>query len=227
MCFGLIMKCLTGIVEHTCPSLSFNPLPPIPLLDTPPSSSARPALPCPFPSSPAAEITVNLANLRPDIRSEWDELKQHDVLFLLTLRPPDSITANYMAQASLGRGPGWTNASDSGLAWRIGCWVGFGVWFNVPAIRQHTDAAASSFCSTCLLPLQNGQGTKEGGVGVMERFGLQYVRGCEVVEVRDEGESGEGKGAVGLGEQAAPTGKPLVAAAPCCCLRGCTALLRF
>ena len=51
-------------------------------------------------SPPAAEITINLSNLRPDIRSEWDELKQHDVLFLLTLRPPDSITANYMAQVS-------------------------------------------------------------------------------------------------------------------------------
>ena len=36
--------------------------------------------------------------MRPEIRSEWDELKQHDVLFLLTIRPPDSITANYMAQ---------------------------------------------------------------------------------------------------------------------------------
>lgn len=50
----------------------------------------------------AAEVTINLSNLRPDIRSEWDELKQHDVLFLLTIRPPDSITQNYMAQAKVG-----------------------------------------------------------------------------------------------------------------------------
>jgi hypothetical protein len=28
------------------------------------------------------------AGLRGDVRSEWDEAKQHDVLFLLTLRPP-------------------------------------------------------------------------------------------------------------------------------------------
>lgn len=88
-------------------------------------------------------MTVNLSNLRPDIRAEWDELKQHDVLFLLTIRPPDSITANYMAQA--------------------------------------------------------GQGAaKEGGVGLMEQYGLRYVRGGEVIEVRDEGElwrvEGRGRG---------------------------------
>lgn len=86
-------------------------------------------------------MTVNLSNLRPDIRAEWDELKQHDVLFLLTIRPPDSITANYMAQA--------------------------------------------------------GQGAaKEGGVGLMEQYGLRYVRGGEVIEVRDEGElwRAEGRG---------------------------------
>lgn len=30
------------------------------------------------------------AALRPDVRSEWDEAKEHDVLFLLTIRPPDA-----------------------------------------------------------------------------------------------------------------------------------------
>lgn len=28
------------------------------------------------------------------MQREWDELKQHDVLFLLTLRPPDGVTAS-------------------------------------------------------------------------------------------------------------------------------------
>ena len=90
---------------------------------------------CMLTSTPwcAAEITINLANMRPEVRAEWDELKQHDVLFLLTIRPPDSITANYMAQSGQAAG-------------------------------------------------------KEGGLGVMERYGLQYVRGCEVIELRDEGE---------------------------------------
>ncbi|EFN59246.1 hypothetical protein CHLNCDRAFT_29663 [Chlorella variabilis] len=105
------------------------------------------------PAAVTAEITINLATLRPDVRAEWDELKQHDVLFLLTIRPPDSITANYMAQSGQGVG-------------------------------------------------------KEGGVGVMERSGLQYVRGCEVIELRDE----DGKlmndftGRVRLDERTPPVG---------------------
>ena len=66
------------------------------------------------------------ADMRGDIRSEWDETKQHDVLFLLTVRPPD--------QAEL-------------------------------ALMQ-----------------QDGKEPHPA-----ERFGLAYVRGCEVIEVKDEG----------------------------------------
>ena len=58
--------------------------------------------------------------------AEWDELKQHDVLFLLTIRPPDAHAA--AAAHADGRTPN-------------------------PA----------------------------------EKFGLVYVRGCEVIELRDEG----------------------------------------
>ena len=29
--------------------------------------------------------------MRGEVRSEWDELKQHDVLFLMTIRPPDAM----------------------------------------------------------------------------------------------------------------------------------------
>ncbi len=35
-----------------------------------------------------ADMSV-LAGLRGDVRGEWDEMKQHDVVFLLTVRPPD------------------------------------------------------------------------------------------------------------------------------------------
>ena len=38
---------------------------------------------------------VAAAGLRGDVRSEWDEVKQHDVLFLITIRPP---TACQLAQ---------------------------------------------------------------------------------------------------------------------------------
>ncbi len=34
-----------------------------------------------------------LAGMRNDIKSEWDDLKQHDVLFLLSITPPDAATA--------------------------------------------------------------------------------------------------------------------------------------
>ena len=74
----------------------------------------------------SADSCVCYADMRGDIRSEWDETKQHDVLFLLTVRPPD--------QAEL-------------------------------ALMQ-----------------QDGKEPHPA-----ERFGLTYVRGCEVIEVKDEG----------------------------------------
>ena len=64
--------------------------------------------------------------MRGDIRSEWDETKQHDVLFLLTICPP------YQAEL---------------------------------ALMQQDGAEPHP----------------------AEKFGLAYVRGCEVMEVKDEG----------------------------------------
>lgn len=77
------------------------------------------------PADVTADIVIDTSNMRGDIRSEWDETKQHDVLFLLTIRPPD--------QAEL-------------------------------AVLQ-----------------QGG-----GELHPAEKFGLAYVRGCEVLEVKDE-----------------------------------------
>ncbi|KAF8404573.1 hypothetical protein HHK36_009460 [Tetracentron sinense] len=74
------------------------------------------------PSSVTAEVTFSIASYRAQIRSEWNALKEHDVLFLLSIRPSfEPLSAE--------------------------------------------EAAKSS---------------------VPERLGLQYVRGCEVIEVRDE-----------------------------------------
>ena len=61
------------------------------------------------------------------MRAEWDEAKQHDVLFLLTIRPPDAT--------------------------------------ELARLRS--------------------QGSQ---LNPMELYGLTYVRGCEVIEVKDEGE---------------------------------------
>jgi len=63
------------------------------------------------------------------VRGDWDEAKQHDVLFLLTIRPPD---ANELA-----------------------------------ALRTAGE---------------------QQRVNPMELYGLTYVRGCEVIEVKDEGQ---------------------------------------
>lgn len=67
------------------------------------------------------------SGLRGEVRAEWDETKQHDVLFLLTIRPPD---AGQLAE-----------------------------------MKSRAEPP-----------------------GVMELYGLVTVRGCEVIEVKDEGE---------------------------------------
>ncbi|KAF3788553.1 Intron-binding protein aquarius [Nymphaea thermarum] len=74
------------------------------------------------PASVTADITFSISSYKAHIRSEWDGLKEHDVLFLLSIRPSFE-------------------------------------------------------------PLSEEQAAK---ATVPERLGLQYVRGCEIVEVRDE-----------------------------------------
>jgi Intron-binding protein aquarius N-terminus len=46
------------------------------------------------PAAVTAELVIDLAQFkRNDIREEWDELKEHDVLFLLTVQPPSAKEA--------------------------------------------------------------------------------------------------------------------------------------
>jgi len=47
------------------------------------------------PAAVTADIVISTHGLRGDVRGEWDEVKQHDVLFLLTIRPP---TARELAE---------------------------------------------------------------------------------------------------------------------------------
>lgn len=42
------------------------------------------------PAQVLAEIEISLRDLRPDARQEWDEIRKHDVLYLLTIRSPVS-----------------------------------------------------------------------------------------------------------------------------------------
>ncbi|KAF5841175.1 hypothetical protein DUNSADRAFT_14005 [Dunaliella salina] len=78
------------------------------------------------PAAVTADIVIDTRSLRGNIRAEWDELKLHDVLFLLTIRPPCGAEVAEMFEG--GRKP---NAA--------------------------------------------------------EKYGLVYVRGCEIIEVKDEG----------------------------------------
>lgn len=74
------------------------------------------------PSAVTAAVTFSISSYRQHIRREWDALKEHDVLFLLSIRPSfEPLSAEEAARAS-----------------------------------------------------------------VPERLGLQYVRGCEVIEICDE-----------------------------------------
>ncbi|KAG2540364.1 hypothetical protein PVAP13_9NG550456 [Panicum virgatum] len=74
------------------------------------------------PSTVTADVTFSISSYRHQIKSEWDALKEHDVLFLLSIRPSFE-------------------------------------------------------------PLSPEEAAKST---VPERLGLQYVRGCEVIEIRDE-----------------------------------------
>ena len=75
------------------------------------------------PAAVIAEVGFSIKGLRGPHRSEWDALKEHDVLFLLSIRAPSSsLSKEELAKLS-----------------------------------------------------------------VAEQFGLQYVRGCEVIEIQDEG----------------------------------------
>ncbi|KAF8043054.1 hypothetical protein BT93_A1408 [Corymbia citriodora subsp. variegata] len=74
------------------------------------------------PASVTAEVTFSISSYRAQVRSEWNALKEHDVLFLLTIRPSfEPLSAEEASKAS-----------------------------------------------------------------VPQRLGLQYVRGCEIIEIRDE-----------------------------------------
>ncbi|XP_057663610.1 RNA helicase aquarius [Diorhabda carinulata] len=46
------------------------------------------------PSRVRADVTVNLA-VRPDIKTEWENLRKHDVCFLISVKPPNVIGTKY------------------------------------------------------------------------------------------------------------------------------------
>ena len=69
--------------------------------------------------STAVHATPAFAGLRGDVHSEWDEVKQHDVLFLLTIRPPDAAALASMAASGAPSRPDLLH----GLTYVRGCEV--------------------------------------------------------------------------------------------------------
>ncbi len=51
---------------------------------------AKPKIGENHPARVRADVTVNL-NLRPEIKAEWENLRKHDVAFLVTVRPVNPI----------------------------------------------------------------------------------------------------------------------------------------
>lgn len=53
-----------------------------------------------------ADVTVNL-NVRPEIKTEWENLRKHDVCFLITVKPQNPIgklalqKSNYITTSKL------------------------------------------------------------------------------------------------------------------------------
>ncbi|KAI8023831.1 RNA helicase aquarius [Camellia lanceoleosa] len=54
------------------------------------------------PSSVMAEVTFSISSYRAQIRSEWNALKEHDVLFLLSIRPSfEPLSSEEAAKATV------------------------------------------------------------------------------------------------------------------------------
>ena len=54
------------------------------------------------PSSVTADVTFSISSYKAQIRSEWNALKEHDVLFLLSIRPSfEPLSAEEAAKASV------------------------------------------------------------------------------------------------------------------------------
>ena len=89
--------------------------------------------------SPLTAAAPRRAELRGDVRGEWDELKQHDVVFLVTVRPPDEVALAGLRDS--GAEP--TPADLYGLVYVRGAEVVEVRARRWSAARTHSDAVAA------------------------------------------------------------------------------------
>lgn len=84
------------------------------------------------PAAVTGELVVDLAGMREDVRREWEELKQHDVIFLLGLQPPDALAQ----QAAAGKRR--DGGHDGALKAEGGCCA----WRGTPRCRRAVERCA-------------------------------------------------------------------------------------
>ena len=87
----------------------------LPLVSFRVTEVARPKVGELRPASVTGELVIDTRGLRPDMAAEWDELKQHDVIFLMAVEPPAdaraAAAAAARAQAAARRGRGGSAAA--------------------------------------------------------------------------------------------------------------------
>ncbi|GJP44192.1 hypothetical protein CLOM_g3581, partial [Closterium sp. NIES-68] len=106
------------------------------------------------PAAVLAEVEYSIGGYKAAMRSEWEEIKEHDVLFLLGIHP-DEIALQAAADAAAAQAAAQAKR-ESG---------------EDGAEEEEAAADAAAVVSSLSIP---------------QRYGLRYVRGCEVIELRDE-----------------------------------------
>lgn len=156
---------------------------------------APPKVGAEVPAHVKGEVRTDIASFAPAVRQEWDSLREHDVLFLVTVRcpipqgvQPDELRdpaqlAKYVARLS-GGGAGGAGAAAAAAA---------------AARREDADGSGDgdATMSSAQQPAATSGGAGAGGGRAAQlpdeedftfplRYGIVHVRGCEVVEVVDE-----------------------------------------
>ena len=134
------------------------------------------------PSSVTAEIRFDLATLRPPVRAEWDELRQHDVLFLLVRgslcgrMPRKTVMCVVRAELACAHVPPCLR--------RQLCRPATGLQRRCVCSGRQSVQIALFFCLTCTRHCRHCRLARIAQTAA-ERYGLRHVRGCEVIELRD------------------------------------------
>lgn len=75
------------------------------------------------PSEVVGEITVTLSNVRGNVRDEWEHLRLHDILYLLTIRPPQKPSSTSNSDSSEGDSSSLPFPQQYGVVAARGCEV--------------------------------------------------------------------------------------------------------